>query len=234
MDSIAQLIIEEAKKESDFLIGFARLDEENKTSDSEILKPSSNLHFAISLAITLNRQILQTIIDRPTIIYKHHYQQVNYLLDRISLRIAQLLEKEGYQALPVPASIYTSRVDLRAHLSHRDIACRAGLGWWGKCNLIIHPQFGAGIRLATILTNFELSETEPLPDNCGKCLACADACPAQAIGQDISEFNRAACFAQVREFERKVIGVGICGICVRACREARGKIVKSEKEEVKS
>jgi len=225
---LEQMIREEAKKEGEFLFGFTRLDEEKMKFDQEIQKLSEKLHSAVSLAVPLNLETLRTITDRPSTIYKHHYQQVNYLLDRASLRLAQLIEKEGYQALPIPASLYTSRADLQAHLSHRDIAGKAGMGWWGKCNLIIHPEFGAGIRLTTILTDLELPVTSPLDNDCGNCRACSDACPAQAIGKDISEFNRAACFAQIREFERKVIGVGICGICVRACREARQKKVEGE------
>jgi epoxyqueuosine reductase QueG len=227
--NLLNLITTEAQNEGDLLVGTTRLEEESRSFDPEIKQSADKLSSAVSLAVPLNLGILRTITDHPTVIYKHHYQQINYLLDRASLRIARLVEREGYQALPIPASIYTSRSDFHAHLSHREIAYRAGLGWWGKCNLVIHPQFGAGIRLATILTSFEFPETEPLPDNCGSCRACADACPAHAIGKDISEFNRPACFAQLREFERKVIGVGICGICVRACREAREKTVKSER-----
>jgi len=231
-DSITRLIVEEAEKEGNLLVGFARLNEEKQSFDPEISNSSANLPFAISLALPLNRQVLQTITDHPTVIYKQHYQQANYLLDRASLRIAQFLEKEGYRSLPIPASIYTSREDQRAHLNHREIAFQAGIGWWGKCNLIVHPRFGAGIRLATVLTDLPFdSATLKGPttsDGCGECRACSDACPAHAIGKDISEFNRSACFAQIREFERKVIGVGICGICVRACREARQKKVEDK------
>ncbi|MDD5222612.1 MAG: hypothetical protein PHE84_01365 [bacterium] len=226
-NNIFELITEEAEKESDILIGFAWLDEGKKTTDDEIANSSVNLPFAISIATPLNREVLQTITDHPTVIYKHHYQQINYLLDRASLRMAQLLEEKGYRALPIPASIYTSRSELKAHLDHREIAYQAGLGWWGKCNLIVHPRFGAGIRLATILTDLEPPVTSPLKNDCGECQACAQACPALAIGRDISEFNHSACYAQVKEFERKVIGVGICGICVRACRETRTNRAKN-------
>lgn len=228
---LADLIKEKALAEGELLIGFARLEEAQKGLDHEILKLVSGLEFAISLGFPLNFEVLQTISDRPTILYKHHYQQANYLLDRVSLHIAQILEQEGYRALPIPASIYTSREEKRAHLNHREVAFQAGLGWWGKCNLIIHPHFGAGIRLATVLTNFPFDSATPksrtTPNGCNECRACLEACPAQAISQDISEFNHSACFAQIREFEKKVIGVGICGICVRACREAREKASKS-------
>lgn len=218
-NDIFELIAEEGKKEGDLLVGFARLDGEIKAIANEISHASAGLTFAVSLAVPLNSEILRTISTQPTVIYKHHYQQINYLLDRASLRLARFIEDKGYRALPVPASIFTSRSELKAHLDHREIAHRAGLGWWGKCNLIVHPRFGAGIRLATILTDLELPVTPTLKNDCGNCQACSDACPAHAIGKDISEFNRSACFAQVKEFERKVIGVGICGICVRACRE---------------
>lgn len=233
LNRITQKIQAEIQKEGDFLVGFAGLDKENRVFDPEINKSSEKLCAAVSLAVPLNLEILRTITDHPTIIYKHHYQQINYLLDRGSLRIARLIEAEGYQALPIPASVFTDRAALKAHLSHREIAGQAGLGWWGKCNLIVHPKFGAGIRLATVLTDLPFDSTtlegRTASNGCGECRACSEACPAHAIGKDTSEFNRAACFAQLREFERKVIGVGICGICVRACREAREKIVKSEK-----
>jgi len=234
MDSITRLIVEEAKKEVKLLSGFARLDEEREGFDHEIVKSSAGLDYAVSLAFPLSLGVLRTITDRPTTIYKHHYQQANYLLDRATLRISRMLEEEGFRALPVPASVYTSRSELKAHLCHRTIAQRAGLGWWGKNNLIVHPRFGAGIRLATVLTDAPLAPPgEPVsasfPDKagtCGDCRACIDVCPVGAIGGSISDFDRNACFSKVREFERKVIGVGICGICVRACREARGNSQK--------
>lgn len=223
-NSVIRKIQTEAKKEGDFLLGFARLDEESLIFDPEITKSPEKLYSAVSLAVPLNLEILRTITDRPTIIYKHHYQQINYLLDRVSLRIARLIEREGSRALPIPASVYTQRAGQKAHLCHRSIAHRAGIGWWGKCNLIVHSTFGAGIRLATVLTDLPFDSAtlkdRTKPDGCGECRACSEACPAHAIGKDISEFNRSACFAQVKEFERKVIGVGICGICARACREA--------------
>jgi len=63
----------------------------------------------------------------------------------------------------------------------RDFAALAGAGWHGKSTMLIHPQLGAWFFLAEILTTLELAPDAPLPDRCGKCTRCIDACPTGAI-----------------------------------------------------
>lgn len=64
----------------------------------------------------------------------------------------------------------------------RDLAYRAGLGWFGKNTCIIHPKKGSLFFLAEILTSIECSaKPAPLPDFCGKCQRCMEVCPTGAI-----------------------------------------------------
>ncbi len=61
-------------------------------------------------------------------------------------------------------------------------AARAGLGWVGKHTNLITKEFSSWVFLGELLLSIELGYDSYLePDHCGKCTACIDACPTQAI-----------------------------------------------------
>jgi len=60
-------------------------------------------------------------------------------------------------------------------------AQRSGIGWRGKHSIIITEEFGSWVFLGEILLTEEIEYDAPLPDQCGSCRACIDACPAHAI-----------------------------------------------------
>ena len=68
-----------------------------------------------------------------------------------------------------------------APILERELAHRAGLGWFGKNTMLIDSKTGSYFLLSGILTTAVLPASEPSVGGCGNCSACIDACPTGAI-----------------------------------------------------
>jgi epoxyqueuosine reductase len=56
-----------------------------------------------------------------------------------------------------------------------------GIGWIGKNTCLINQKIGSWIFIGEIITNLELNYDSPVPDRCGTCKRCIDACPTGAL-----------------------------------------------------
>jgi len=174
------------------------------------------LNFGIAIAYRLSRPVLETISDGPNQLYYFHYQRVNIFLDNLSLRLVDWIQKNGFNALPIPASQVIDWEKQLGAVSHREIGYLAGLGFPGRNNLLVHPLWGSQFRLATVLTDMPLVADKPVEGNCGQCQKCISVCPARAISLDT--FNLAACYKKLQEFKKsRNIGQLICGVCLKVC-----------------
>jgi epoxyqueuosine reductase len=178
---------------------------------------------AIVIGVRVSPSVLSTLEDGPNLLYYHHYRQLNFQLDRAASRMAQEIEREGYAALPIPASQIVNWATMKGHLPHKDVAYLAGLGWRGRNNLLITEEWGAQVRLATVLTNLPLDAGHPLEVDCGSCRRCLAVCPVMAIKEEPGVFDHLACYQQLKEFSKaRRIGQYVCGLCVKACRGSAG------------
>jgi epoxyqueuosine reductase QueG len=200
------------------LFGACRIDELRKNMHPEIKKASEKFNTAISIGVPLSKAVLNSIGNRPNMLYKAHYQQVNNILNDIAYLITSEINSNGGEAIPIPASQILDWGRLRGHLSHREIAYKAGLGWWGRNNLLVAENFGCKVRLVTVLTDIDLEPDKPMKRDCGSCYNCLQVCPADAIGDEPEDFDLPACYKQVQKFSRyKGYGHLICGLCLQCC-----------------
>jgi len=184
------------------------------------LSPSlvKGLDKAICIGVRLSGQVFGDITKEPTKLYFHHYRTANMFLDQLAFRAANWIQKNGFSALPIPASQIVDWNKQTAHLSHKKVGVLAGLGWIGRNNLLVNPQFGAQFRLATILTDLDIKKDKPIKKNCGSCYVCVKVCPAGAIQKKPEDFKHLLCFDKLKEFQKgNIVSQYICGVCVKAC-----------------
>lgn len=198
--------------------GFCKPEELHQKFHPEIREIAAKLPYAISIAVALQEAVLDTLTNRPNELYKTHYRAANLQLDYISFRLAKKIYEQGHRAIPIPASKVMTRYPMIAHLNHREIAHKAGLGWRGKNNLLVNRDFGTRLRLTTILTDMELTPDRILEFDCGSCHSCVKKCPAGAIGDTTGQFDLEKCQEQVTRFSRQNnFGQLICGLCLNCC-----------------
>ena len=102
--------------------------------------------------------------------------------DYHDVMIAQLRELhrtiEAWIGRPVRGKAYVDT----GPLLERDLARRAGLGWFGKNSMLINPRLGSFFFLGALLLDLDLEPDGPFDaERCGRCTRCLDACPTQAL-----------------------------------------------------
>jgi epoxyqueuosine reductase len=105
-------------------------------------------------------------------------------------------------------------------------AVRSGIGWLGKHTNVINREIGSWFFIANIITNIEFNYAEQIPDFCGSCTACLDACPTDAIVQEyVVDANKCISYLTIEnkeeipqefkdKFDNWIFG---CDICQDVC-----------------
>jgi len=163
--------------------------------------------------------------------YAHAYVQLNESLDRVSRALAE--EYGGVAETATLEGIVGQVTHVSQYfplcVSHRAVAEAAGLGWRGRHGLVVTPEYGPALRLATVFIPGRIESprllgecllTEPrheLPE-CGTCRACMEVCPILDKSAGRADPN-----AYPEMCRRRIISLRlddeVCGICVRCCWE---------------
>ena len=121
----------------------------------------ASLPYGITALVALPREIVGPLADQPHRAYYDAYQAINVRLDAMAEGCAALLRAYGYQATANTEEHLPTGAEDRSPLPHKAVACRAGLGWIGKNNLLTTPDFGGAVRLCTVVTDAPLPTAEP-------------------------------------------------------------------------
>lgn len=116
-------------------------------------------------------------------------------VDGVRARVAKYAQEDHYAALRFGLEVVARTLRQHGHaavvvadennLVDREVAWKAGLGWFGKNANLLLPGAGSWFVIGSVVTDAILdSGAEPVTDGCGSCRRCLDACPTGAIVAD--------------------------------------------------
>lgn len=193
----------------------------------------NNLPVGICVAVKYPKEVILGISDLPTQEYCDWYYKLNERLDMLVTLGAEALQIKGYTAIAkTRALVGDGEKEYKTLLPHKTVATRAGLGWIGKCALLVTEQYGSMIRISSILTDAPLKTSSPANHSkCGDCMVCTKACPAGAVSGKEWEiglyrdefFDPIKCRKTARERTMQGFGgdITICGKCIEICPYTR-------------
>ncbi len=171
----------------------------------------------ISLALAYTEEEILVIDQEKNKweIYANSYKELNQQLKILSERIADLVQ--GVPILPTIDGLVKKISHVQEFfpltISHRLIGELAGMGWRGKNNLIIHPQFSCAFRFTSVLTPYEFDYDQRLERTCEDCSACYEVCPFLKKQANLKDY-RENCRKYILYLD---LGADVCGKCIKAC-----------------
>ena len=122
-----------------------------------------------------------------------------------------------------------------APLLERSFAYSSGMGFIGKNNMLIIPDYGSYFYLSEILTTaqIDIPIAEPIGDLCGSCSRCIDSCPTGAL-KGPRDFDSSLCLSYLTIEHDQTMDQSLgkymnkcflgCDICQEVCPHNTGKM----------
>ena len=101
---------------------------------------------------------------------RDYHKLMRKRLQRYASKISEQVGEMGYRVFTDSAPVL-----------EKALAAKAGIGWQGKHSNLLHRDHGSWFFLGEIYTDLDLDIDQPVENHCGRCAACIDVCPTQAI-----------------------------------------------------
>jgi epoxyqueuosine reductase QueG len=148
------------------------------------------LPYAILIGKTLSPEYIQDLLANNT--KENEFQIKEAMTDKMADDMAINLIKKGFSAYSqsddnLALTGFYDKDNQNTPLPHKTIALLANLGWIGKHDLLITPEYGSAISMCTVLTDapIETTNNTPISPRCGNCNICQDICTVDAIKGNI-------------------------------------------------
>lgn len=204
------------------IVGIGKIDEIEANTRKD-------MPYGICIAVAIPKEVVNDLRVAPSMNYFDTYHLINDKLDKLSTLGAEFLMSQGFKAYPqTNAAVKEYATEFSTQLPHKTVATRCGIGWIGKCALLITEEYGSAIRITSILTDAPLEADTPNNESkCGNCMLCTNACPAQAvkgINWNINLvreefFDPVKCKRKAREISKEMLDkeITLCGKCINVC-----------------
>ena len=161
--------------------------------------------------------------------YYDEFTQINKRLPELAIIAANYITEKGYRTWPKTQTTIVQDEDFRTVLPHKTAATLAGMGWIGKCALLVTNEAGSALRLTVVLTDAPFEYDSPvIKSQCSPdCMACVKACPVNAPSGKIWEagtdrddfFDAHACYKAARAYAKDKLDVELTlrGLCISNC-----------------
>jgi len=141
---------------------------------------------AISFAVPLDPARIETFLAKKDQAgHQNDNIHTNFFVSGLAMGLATYLDQRGHPSFAVSANAVYRKdtrqgmLDFKPDLSHRYLAVRSGVGWFGLSGNVITKDHGAAVILGAVVTTADLAPTDPLPPQekyCDECKLCIASC----------------------------------------------------------
>ncbi|MCP3866839.1 MAG: tRNA epoxyqueuosine(34) reductase QueG [Gammaproteobacteria bacterium] len=148
-----------------------------KRSRPEELVPGTRSIISVRMDYLPKNDQARQVLDNPALGYvsryalgRDYHKLMRKRLQQLARRIERAVGAFGYRAFVDSAPVL-----------EKPLSQKAGLGWVGKHSNLVSREAGCWFFLGELYTDLLLPTDRPETDHCGRCSACIDICPTQAI-----------------------------------------------------